>query len=138
MTCRKFRKELHHLLDIREAEHLTNDMTEHLKSCESCRTFAQAMKKLDFDLRHLPDIEVPADLEATLQAIPRVCEKENLLHPVRDDLRRMATYLVPGAALAIVAFTLLPEAHVIFSSAIAALAFVAIVLQYKRWSSRTS
>ena len=138
MNCRKLRKQFSYLLDTKQSHLLPSDMSEHLKSCPACTEHVQAMKKVDTALRNQPDVEVPEWLESKLQAIPLICEREGLLHPVRDDLRRTAIYVVPAALMVLLGLTLAPDFQIVVQTAIAALAFIAIVLQRMRRASGTS
>jgi len=132
MNCAEFRKRYHGLLDTKQADALSDEMEEHLRSCSRCPAYARAMKRIDTALREAPAIEFPADLERRLQAIPSLCDKEDLLPTWGKEIRRAAVYVIPVALMAILGIKFAPDFQLVIRAALATLGLVTIVLQRMR------
>ena len=129
MNCRTFRKQFHHLLDIKQSHLLTSEMSVHLKSCPGCAAHSKAMEKIDTALRNMPDVEVPVGLVERLEAIPSIYSKPAFNRTWRGEIRHTAIYLVPVALVVILSLTLAPHFQFVIQTALVTLAFITIVLQ---------
>ncbi len=137
MNCRELRDKYDFLLDTMPPHILTNDMSEHVDSCNGCRTYVQAMADIDAGLRNLPDVEVPADLEKKLLTIPSLYAEQVYRHTKRERIWHAVVCVFFMALIAFVALSLVPKYQLIIQTAILASAFVLIAIQHLRRSFNT-
>jgi hypothetical protein len=107
MNCSEFRREYQSLLDLRETETLTPEMSAHRARCASCTGFAEAMNAVDGALRRQPRYSLSESLKRDLLAIPLAemfaeCS-------LKAYVRKALLITLPGAGLLLLGTALLPQ-----------------------------
>jgi anti-sigma factor RsiW len=138
MRCAEFRKRFHRMLDANQPRIFSGQMSDHLGSCPACAAHVRDMEIVDTALRNAPDIEIPDDLEKKLLAIPDLYTAELQRPAWNREILRATIYVVPVALMAILCLTFGPDFRFALQAGFATLAFLAIVLQRMRRTSKTA
>jgi anti-sigma factor RsiW len=137
MNCRELREEYDSILDTKPPHLLTEEMTEHIRSCEACRRYVQEMEEIDAALRTAADIEIQPWLDTRLKAIPAVCAPRTSLRSRLAEHRQTALYVIPPLLAALMAVVFVTEGHLFFQIATAVLTLGTLVFQRVRRSPDT-
>jgi anti-sigma factor RsiW len=132
MNCRELRERYDYILDTKPPHILTDEMTEHVRSCDACRTYVQEMEEIDAALRSAVDIEIQPWLDARLKAIPVIYAQRTPARGRRVKTQETVIYAIPLVLVALIAFVFVPERQLLMQVITAALTLGTITFQRVR------
>jgi hypothetical protein len=106
MNCAEFRREYQFLVDRKETDNLTPEMSIHVAGCPACDKFARAMKAVDGALREQPRFEISKALMLDLLAIPLNEMREEFA--LKRYVQKALTMILSGVGLVVVGMFVLP------------------------------
>jgi len=106
MNCAEFRREYQCLVDRKDTDKLTPEMSAHVAKCPDCDKFARAMKAVDGALREQPRYQISQALMQDLLAIP--LKEMRSEFALKRYVRKGLVITLSGVGVIVLGMALLP------------------------------